>query len=167
MPIYAKDPSGQFPKAPPGSHPAVCCDVVDLGTVSTHFGTYPAVRIVWQIDETQPNGKRYLVMKRYKNSLHPKSGLSIALTSWRGRAFTDEERRGFDLEKLLGVNCIVSVTHKANDQGGVFVDVSSVSPPMRNQPRMEVEDYIRVCDRTTEAHAAPHSDDPTDNEVPF
>ena len=61
---------------------------------------------------TLADGKPFLISRRYSLSLHEKSSLRRDLESWRGRAFTQEELRGFDLEVLIGVGCLVSVVHE-------------------------------------------------------
>ena len=118
MSIIASKPKSEFSTAPEGLHPAVCCDVVDLGTVKV--GDYEPrhmVQIRWMLEDTDPKTSRpYIVMQRYTLSLHEKSKLRPMLEAWRGKKFTAEELEGFDLEKLIGVNCQVQVVHNITDQ---------------------------------------------------
>ena len=50
--------------------------------------------------------------------------LLLDSTSWRGRPFTETEKQGFDVTKLIGVTCQVNVMHKDNGKE----DISSIMP---------------------------------------
>ena len=66
-------------------------------------------------DTTEP----LTISKFYTLSLHEKSNLGIDLTSWRGRAFTEKEKQGFDITKLLGVPCMLNVIEGNNGKSKV------------------------------------------------
>jgi hypothetical protein len=171
MPIVAKGTSTKFEPAPAGAQQAVCCDVVDLGLLETQWGPKHKVEVRWQSEHDMSDGKPYLIAKRYTLSLNEKANLRHDLEAWRGRAFTEAELAGFDLEKLIGVNCLVNVIHKAGSKGGVFANVVSVMPIGKKTAPMEIhEDYIRMQDRETE----PEPDDTreasaelSDDDIPF
>ena len=74
-----------------------------------------------------------LISKTYTASMHEKAALSKDLESWRGRAFTDEERDGFDLKKVLGQPCLLNVIHE-NKGGTVYANIASVSPVPKGMP---------------------------------
>lgn len=59
--------------------------------------------------EGKTERKPFTVSKFYTNSLNEKATLRADLESWRGRAFTENELRGFDLENILGKPCMVTV----------------------------------------------------------
>jgi hypothetical protein len=84
----------------------------------------PSERIEVDRDGTKLNLPR-AISKRYTMSLHEKANLRKDLESWRGRAFTDDEAKGFDLHNLLGANCMVQVIHKHKD-GKTFANVTNV-----------------------------------------
>ncbi len=136
--------------APEGLHHAVCVDIHDLGIVETKFGLKPKVDIWWQIDELNPeSGKRYGVRARFTASLHEKALLRQMLETWRGRKFSADELKGFDLEKLLGANCQVQIVHTTTDDGTVWADVKAVVPAPRGAGKLEPEaGYVRLKDRT-------------------
>ncbi len=176
MPIIAKESGEGYVNAPPGTYSALCVDVVDLGVLDTNYNgevkPQHKIRIVWQIDENQQNGKPFTISKRYTLSLHEKAALRKDLESWRGRPFTDQERAGFDLESLLAAPAMLSVIHNSNG-GKTYANVSAIMklpksmfPPVQNG-------YVRVCDRKeTQAEAVPpqsFDDGPpiTDDDVPF
>src|SRR3972149_6942366 len=72
--IVAKDTRKDWTPAPEGLHQAVCVDVIDLGMVQTQWGEKHKVRLVWQIDEINPDtGKRHEVRADFGLSLSEKS----------------------------------------------------------------------------------------------
>lgn len=149
-----------FTPAPAGLHHGVCVDVVDMGWLEVTYAgktkKQHKVRLVWQIDEAMEDGRRYIVQKRYTLSLHEKAALRHDLESWRGRAFTDDELGGFDLEKLLGVNAFLNVV-QVQKSGSVYANVASVVPLKKGMAKMVPEAYVRVKDRTEQQL----SDEPT------
>ena len=50
------------------------------------------------------------VSRTFTVSLHEKANLRKFLSAWRGRDFTTEEAKAFDVSKLLGAYCMVNVT---------------------------------------------------------
>lgn len=158
-----------FTPAPSGVHQGVCCDVVDLGMVTTEWEgkkrTSHKVYLVWQIGEVnQETGKRFTVRKRYTVSLHEKAALRKDLQSWRGRPFTQEELRGFDLDKVLGVNGLLNIVHAESD-GSIYANVEAIMPLPKGQARMDVSDYVREQDRPKDQASGEFQ--ASDDDVPF
>lgn len=148
-----------FTPAPAGVHQAVCVDVVDLGILDVTWQGVSKkkhlINVAWQITEDRDDGKPYLVFKRYTLSLHEKANLSKDLESWRGKKFTDDERAGFDVERLIGVNCLLNVTH--NHVGDrTFANVVSIMPLAKGMPQITARDYVRKVDREADAKASAH-----------
>jgi len=170
MPIIAKV-GPTFIPAPEGAHPAVCVDVVDLGTLEVNYGgkskKQHKIRIVWQIDENQEDGKPFIVQQRFTLSLHEKAGLRKALESWRGKQFTDDELEGFDVETVIGKPCLLNVMHNKKD-GAVYANVTSIMRLPKGLAILTPRDYVRVIDRTPD-QASPDQDfgEITDDDVPF
>ena len=168
MPIIATaGDSKSFTPAPQGTHQAVCVDVIDLGMVAGSYQGKPNVRhkidVAWQIDETRDDGKRFVVYKRYTLSLGDKARLRADLESWRGRAFTDAELRGFDVETVKGANCLINIAH--NTKGDkTYANVVSVMPLIKGMAKLLPVGYER---RTKEAAAQEdsHVDEPLHDEV--
>lgn len=164
-PILAREPTRTFTPCPEGLHHAVCVDVVDLGVLNTSFGDKHKIRIVWQIEEEQPdNGRRYDVRAHYNLSLHEKARLRKDLESWRGRKFSPEELGGFDLERLLKANCQIQVVHDLGDDGRVWANVQAVVPAPKNVPALAPVDYVRQQDRPKDQGNGHASDE---DSVPF
>jgi hypothetical protein len=148
-----------YTPAPEGVHQAVCVDVIDLGLLKSAFLDEKGnekwqhkINVVWQIAETRDDGKRFQLYKRFTLSLHEKAALRHDLESWRGRAFTSDELAGFDVEKLIGANCLVNVQHKKSADGTkTYANVVSVMPLIKGMAKMAAADYVRPEPTTTTA----------------
>lgn len=171
MAIIAKASGGggDFTPAPAGVHQAVCVDIVDLGLLKVTFGgkekEQHKISIRWQIAENMDIGKPFLVQKRYTLSLHEKATLRKDLESWRGRAFTDAESDGFDVENVLGANCLLNVTHAKKGES-TYANVVAIMPLPKGMPKMAAVDYVRQVDRT-DAPADQHDITPDADDIGF
>jgi len=118
-----------------GVHIGVCYLVVDEGT---HFDerydkTKRSVRIGWEIPDERIDievdgkmtSKPRVISQRYTMSLHEKAILRLHLAAWRGRAFTNEELKGFDLKNLLGKACQIQIAHKETN-GKMYANVVAI-----------------------------------------
>lgn len=120
---YASDSGGgSFTPAPVGTHVARCYRIIDLGTQHGEYKGQPTRRnqvlVSWELpDETiEIEGKTVPITtsRFYTNSLGEKANLRKDLESWRGRSFTDDELRKFDLESILGKPCLLTVVGGEN-----------------------------------------------------
>lgn len=130
-----------FEQAPAGTHVARCVRLIDLGTQTGEYKGDPTVArkivVSWELPnalmtEGEFAGKPFLVAKWYTASIGKKANLRADLVNWRGREFTDEELRGFDIKKLLGVPCLLSLT--PNEKGKVRVTGIMKPPPGTQAP---------------------------------
>ena len=160
MGFIAKDSGGgDFKKVPPGAYIGRCYSLIDLGTqLST--GQYGdklqhKIRLSWELfgedEQGQPltvdvDGKEMpmTISKSYTVSLAEKSNLRKDLAAWRGRDFTDEEAKSFDVSKLLGAYCMVNVTISERD-GKSYTNVAGLTPlpgALKNSKPAPVHDNI-------------------------
>ena len=170
MAIIAKKNKKDFTPAPEGLWPAVCVDVVDLGMEQTPWGEKHKVQLRWVLEERDPKTDRaFLVLKKYTLSLDEKANLRRELETWRGRKFTKEESEGFDLERLIGVNCQLQIMHNVTDGGDVYANVQAIVPAGKGVVKIAVpSDYIRVCDRKKEQEPGKDAfEGATDDDIPF
>lgn len=182
MPIIAS--AGElksFTPAPEGVHQAVCVDVIDLGMKPNPFkpgSEQHKIDIAWQIGELRDDGKRFVVYKRYTLSLNEKATLRHDLESWRGRVFTRDEEMGFDVETIIGANCLINVQHKRSADGTkTFANVMSVMPLIKGMPKLTAVGYERPKskdegggDEEVSRNYEPPSSDYapiTDDDIPF
>lgn len=151
MAIIAHEPESNFKKLPlpeAGTVQAVCCGVWDLGLQKTTYMGEEKIQhkviIAWEIaqnidaPESEYHGKPYMLNKKYTLSLGEKANLRKDLESWRGRPFTADELRGFDLEVLYGINCFIGVKHEPDrkDPSIVYANVSAILPPPKGYTKM-------------------------------
>jgi hypothetical protein len=154
MAIIAKaSGDGQsFQPAPEGTHQAVCVDVVDKGLLETTWQGVVSkkhkIDVAWQIGENREDGKPFLVFKRYTLSLGEKANLRKDLESWRGKKFTREEEAGFDVEMLIGANCLLNILHNVSGDK-TYANVQAVSPLIKGMAKIAAREYVRVQDRDT------------------
>jgi len=137
MALTAKDKGGgDFTPIPEDLHLAICYGIWDLGTQFSERWekSVHKVLIVWEIPgcrgEFERDGKKVklprAISKRYRLSLHKKADLRKDLESWRGKKFTDEELKGFDLKKLLGAPCQIQVLHNKVDDK-VYANIAAIT----------------------------------------
>jgi hypothetical protein len=127
--------SGSFKLVPAGMHLARCYRIIDLGTQPTKFGDKLQVMIQFEVhgedDEGNPlltsYGEPLSISKTYTNSLNEASNLSAHLESWRGVAFTFADRKGFDLQKILGIWGMVTVVHSV-DGDKQYANIDGINP---------------------------------------
>lgn len=156
----------RYENAPEGLHPAVCCDVIDLGIVKTQFGDKHMVRLVWQIEATNKDGRRFTPGRQFTASLDRRANLRKVLEGWRGRAFTAAEEEKFDLENLLEKCCQIQIQHVPADGGKVYANVVTVVPYPKGMDALKVVDYVRKKDRVGDATPPEDQEQPADD-VPF
>ena len=133
---------GNFKRVPAGVYIGRCYSLVDLGTQTTN-GQYGEkhqhkIRVAWELFGEDENGQPLTIdvdgkempmtiSKSYTVSLNEKAGLRKDLSAWRGRDFTDEEAKAFDVSKLIGAYCMVNVTTSENN-GKTYSNVGGLTP---------------------------------------
>lgn len=119
--IVSADTAGTHSIIDEGTHIARCVWVIDLGTQETDFGPKKKVLIGWELPAItrtyEGQAEPAIVSKFYTACLSEKSNLRRDLELWRGRVFAPAELEGFNLAKLLGVPCLLTITHRANAAG--------------------------------------------------
>ena len=105
-----------------GTHLGVCSMLIDLGMQysEVYKKSQRKVLIGWELpDETiEIDGemKPRVLSKRYTANLSEKSNLRKDLASWRGRDFTQEELKAFDLKNIVGASCLLTIIHSKNGE---------------------------------------------------
>lgn len=125
-----------FERAPEGVHPARCFRLIDLGTQKSEWqGQITQQRklmLSFELlgEDRMSNGKPFSISRRFTASLGEKSALRAFLQQWRGKAFTPEELKGFDLKKLLGAPCLIT-TGGVERAGRQYSNILAISPVPR------------------------------------
>ena len=120
---------------PSGTHIARCYSMIDIGTVEWEYNGETKythkVRLSFELpNEMRDFGgeqKPMVISKEYTKSLHEKSNLRKDYESWRGKSFSNEELKSFDITSVLGASCNVSVLHKTSKGGNEFAQIGSIS----------------------------------------
>jgi len=125
---------------PEGIHKAICYGVVDVGTQPTNFGPKRNIKIFWEFPDLRidldRDGKTVnlpkVINKSYNPVLHEKSNISIHLTSWRGKSFTEQEKDTFDFFSLVGRGCSLTIVHqKSKATGNLYEKIVSIVGPAK------------------------------------
>jgi hypothetical protein len=146
MSIFAKKPEQtEFVKVEPGTYMARCFSMIEIGHIDTEYNgekkKQHKVMLTWELPDElavfneEKGPEPFAVSKTYTLSMHEKSTLRKDLESWRGKGFTELEAAKFDITKLMGVPCLLTVTHQPGKQDPtkVYVTVTAISRLMKNQ----------------------------------
>lgn len=134
---YASDTGGgSFTPAPTGTHIARCIRITDLGTQHGEYKGQPTRRnqilVTWELPDEliEVDGKEMPITtsRFYTNSLGEKANLRKDLESWRGRTFTEDELRKFDLQTIISRPCMLTIVSGENGK----TKVASVSGLPKN-----------------------------------
>ena len=143
--IAEKKDGSDFVQVEPGTYVARCYSMIEIGTIETEYNGEKKkshkVNITWELPtETaifnEDKGlEPFVVSKTYTLSMHEKANLRKDLESWRGKGYTEDEARSFDITKLLGHPCLLSVIHQPGikDPTKNYVVISSISKMMKGQ----------------------------------
>ena len=114
-----------------GTYPAICYGLVDIGWQynEAYKKSSPKLIIMWEIPgETitiDGEEKSRVISQTYTVSLNEKATLRKDLTSWRGKDFTDEELKAFDIRSILNVPCLLNIIHKESN-GRTYANISGI-----------------------------------------
>ena len=157
MPIIVKEQSA--PSIEPGTYPARCFRVVDAGTQPQEgaFEEKHKLIISWELPDERimvdgvdmPLG----VSRIYTFSLGKKANLRKDLEAWRGRPFTQEELAGFDIAKVLGTACQLSIVHTQTGKTAVGA-VTGLSKGMLVKPPQNPLVEYSIQSGPNELHAS-------------
>lgn len=181
MALVAKgqdDTPRELPKA--GLQPGVCCGVFDIGNQIGFEGKVQHKCILcFELAETIKagdfEGKRFVISEEFTVSLHEKSNLGKFLEGWRGESFTEEERKGWDVEQVYGWPVMLNVIHKKRTNKPTLAVINSAMPlpdgftPMKPEnPRDWCPKWIK--DKQKAGGVGLTADDPSTidgEEIPF
>ena len=139
--------------APAGTFPARVYSIIYIGTIKGEYKGTPTesykVRISWELPtktrvfkEGEP-AKPFSVSKELTLSMGSKSSLRPLVEGMLGISFTDDDAKSFDVDDLLGKECLISLAHKESPNGK-YVAINSTAqlpegmtcPPPVNKPKI-------------------------------
>ena len=144
MGLYASEGNGKgggYVPLEPGVYPAICYGVVDLGHhYSEQFKkSSHKVLFMWELpgEEYEKDGKKGVksISKQFNLSLHEKSMLRPFLESIRGRKFTDEELKKFDVFNVIGSMCQLNIVNVERN-GKTRDEIASAIPMPKGSPKV-------------------------------
>ena len=122
MAINATNSGTQRELIPAGNYIARCYQMIEIGTVEEIIigekKTLRKVRIGWELPDElrvfnpEKGEQPCVISQEFTLSMNEKANLRKMLASWRGKDFTEDEARCFDISKLLGVPCMLNIIHK-------------------------------------------------------
>lgn len=145
MAINATNTSTPRELIPAGNYIARCYKMLHIGTnletIDGKTQLMNKVRIGWELPtETkvfdEAKGEQPLVIdQEYTLSMNEKSNLRKMLASWRGKDFSEEQAKSFDITTLIGIPCMLNIIHKPAKTGDkVYQNIGSVSPMPKGVP---------------------------------
>lgn len=123
----------KIPPIEPGTYPAVCVSIIDIGEQYNEQFDNNTRKVIfqWEIPTekilVEGEEKPRMISETYTASIGEKATLRKTLESWRGRPFSPDELKGFDLENVLGAPCLITILHKENSKGNTFAKISAVT----------------------------------------
>lgn len=139
--FIVEDSGGSFERCPPGMHLARCYRIIDLGTQKTEYMGQTKylhkIMLGWELhgtlDDGSPmvmkDGRPFSIFKNYTLSWSEKANLRLDLQSWRGKPFSEEEMRRFDLKNVRGAWCMLNIIERPARTGNkIYSNVDGVTP---------------------------------------
>lgn len=153
-----------YPECPAGAWAGRCVDVVYRGKQENKFDpTKPPQHKIslhlmveaYNEEEDTParrtDGKRFVLSAWFTRSMHAKASLRKTLAAWRGKDFDDEQAETFNLNDLVGKDCLVNVKIVKGKDGEPKAVIDSIGRLPRGMQPCGEEEYIRARDRKPEA----------------
>jgi len=141
---------------PEGRHPLVCVDIFRVdpeeqtydGVTKLYekvmfvFQAFPDAATYGEDGSRDSKGNPFQVERKFTWSLAPQSLLRPFLECWRGRDFTEEEAKHFDVSKCKGVSAWGTIIHNTR-----FVNIQDIEPYVdetgKALPPLKAETYTR------------------------
>jgi hypothetical protein len=135
--IIATNESTGYEPIPAGNYVARCYQMIHIGTVNELVNgetkVMNKVRVSWELPtemkvfKEEKGEQPSSISKEFTLSLHEKSNLRKFLAGWRGKDFTEEQAKSFDITVLLGKECMLNIIHKTSKSGKTYAEINSVS----------------------------------------
>jgi len=137
--IARESGGGTFTPVPPGMYLARCYRIVDLGTQKSEYlgqiKNLPKVMLQFEVHGEDDAGKPLVtakgepmsISKNFTLSLAEKATLRKDLQTWRGREFTADELRGFQIDNVLGAWAMIAITKAVGNNGKDYTNIANIN----------------------------------------
>ena len=152
--LIVADEAEDFEKCPTGLQRSICYFVEDIGTQEGNYKGKPLSKkqliIGWELEarikEGEYAGQPFAISKFYTQTINDMSNLCKDLESWRGKKFTVEEKKGFNMKVVVGVQCTLNIIAEEKDGKEIRV-VAGVSPATPGKPlkifNTDIPDWVK------------------------
>lgn len=150
MSLIAKESGGSnIPPLEQDIYEAVCLWIIDMGTqveeykgeAKTKHKCFMTFVVPSETVLIDGEKKPRVVSREYPVSLHERATLRAHLEAWRGRQFTDEELRGFDLRNVVGKPCRIQ-TGLTSGGNTKIVGILKPKEPAKIPEEMEAGTFV-------------------------
>jgi hypothetical protein len=142
-----------FEPIPEGDQLARCVKMIHLGRVPNIYQdgkiqkkvilTFEFPEHLIESDNEDWNGKPSMISNDYTLSLHEKATLRKHLDKWRGKDFTEEEAKAFNVSKLIGQPCVIYIEHsKSKDGTKTYANIDKIKPAKAEAPEQLTQGLI-------------------------
>ena len=159
MAMTPPKPKSTYEPVPAGTHVARLYQIIHLGTSSFEFKgetkQSDKVRLTFELPNElrefkEGEGQKPMSISReFGFSMGKKSHLRPFVEGILGTALHDEEAYAFDIEKLLGEACLISVVHEPGKDGNTYAAIASASALMRGMEAPAAINEAKVIDVNT------------------
>jgi hypothetical protein len=130
---------GTFTPVPPGMYLARCYRIVDLGKQKSEWqgkvNEQPKVMLQFEVHGEDDSGKPLVtakgepmsISKNFTLSLAEKATLRKDLQTWRGKPFTPEELKGFQIDNVLGAWAMIAITKELGNNGKEYTNIANIN----------------------------------------
>lgn len=139
--IVSANEGGSYTPIEEGTYMALCYGLIDTGDEYSeqYDKCSPKFLILWElvgagtinIDGREINRS---ISKSYSKSLNAKSNLRKDLRAWRGREFTEDELKRFDMVNILGAPCQIQIINQTSN-GKVYSNIAAIMNLPKGMPR--------------------------------
>jgi hypothetical protein len=118
---------------------ARCYRIVDLGTQKSEYlgqiKNLPKVMLQFEVHGEDDAGKALVTAKNEPMSISKNFTLSLAekatlrkdLQTWRGKEFTADELKGFQLDNVLGAWAMIAITKAVGNNGKEYTNIANIN----------------------------------------
>lgn len=131
--IASATKSSNIPILEADTYPARCISLIDIGEQMNEMSgnCRPEIILTFELPtefiEVEGEQKPRYMSSTFTNSLSERAKLRGMLEMWRGKAFTDDELKAFDLRNILGMPCMLSIVHRQAKNGKTYANIGGIS----------------------------------------